>query len=212
MIVYGDHVERVIDEGVTYDGALSHSDGHLLAWSRDRLCLWSLEGALIAEMHGHDKKIEGAVEVSDGRILSWSGEPNPLPRWVDPPVYSELRLWNSRGELLNALQSTQIKFVLGALTLPDGSWVTWGHGAPCWWSNDGQPQRLGIGDSSCGVFALPDGRFISCGGQDIFLWSAEGEPLAAHHVHDHITSAYLHSSGVLVVGDVVGRVMFMRVA
>jgi WD40 repeat protein len=206
--IYGDALEQVIDDGATYIGALLHSSGHVVAWTPKRFCFWSLDGTLIAEMPRHGRDTSGAVEVSDGRILSWSQAKDRESPYM--PTVADLDLWSSRGELLNTIQSTEI-FVEGALTRPDGSWVTWGHGAPCWWSSDGQPQRIGIGNSSCGVFALPDGRLISCGGQGIYLWSAEGKLLAAHHVHDRIMSAILHSSGVLVVGDCVGRVRFLKI-
>jgi hypothetical protein len=101
--------------------------------------------------------------------------------------------------------------------LPNGGWVSWGDRENqreiLWWSADGQlvNRRQDYGKPFGGALVLDDHRLLTWSDTTLWLWAQDGTLLAAHRLHDTITACHLHSSGMLVVGDQIGRVQFLEV-
>jgi hypothetical protein len=216
--IYGDDLVRVIDEGQTYTGATLLSNGHILAWSWRVLRLWALDGTLIADLRGHTRAMGGAVEVGGERIVSWSPVPVNYSGSDDPQVMpvQDLGLWDTDGTLITELRGQQM-VTRRVSPLPNGGWVSWGDRENqreiLWWSADGQlvNRRQDYGKPFGGALVLDDHRLLTWSDTTLWLWAQDGTLLAAHRLHDTITACHLHSSGMLVVGDQIGRVQFLEV-
>jgi len=182
-------------------GATLLPDGRFLSWSADNtLRLWSNDGSPLTSLTGHSDSVFGTLALPDGRFLSWSTD-------------NTLRLWSSNGLFLASLTGHS-GWVLGAFALPNGRFLSWSRDNTLrLWSSDGKPLATLTGHSSSvsGAIALPDGRFLSWSSDaTLRLWSADGSPIAAFYADAPVTCCVLGQDDVIVAGDRVGRVLFLR--
>jgi WD40 repeat protein len=168
-------------------GLLTLSDGRLLSWGWNTLCLWAASGELLAVLEGHTSGISGALELRDGRLISWGKD-------------MSLHLWAANGEWQTVLRGHTGE-VRGALELRDGRLISWAKHdtALRLWSANGVPMTAISGHmgSADGVLELRDGRLISWIKNDtLHLWSATGKMLASSKHRPDLLPTFLISHRV----------------
>jgi WD40 repeat protein len=208
------------------------ADGHFLTWKNYLFTLWSREYETIPDkalkietqsspsakkyltdlMNRHMSMIDVA-ELSDGRLLSWSNEE------------TSLRLWSSDGQLITTLTG-HTDIVNGARQLPDGRLLSWSTDRMCLWSSDGQSLVSSVEEWD------DKGKkqaFITWAAQHLFhaqvtdVLMVEDDGVTPDlkdtleidgggtFTGDYQFTTQDFSGQTLVVGDAVGRVIFLRV-
>ncbi|MDX2077807.1 MAG: TIR domain-containing protein [bacterium] len=209
------------------NGATQLADGRVLSWSDDAtLRLWARDGTALMTLTGHTGRVNGATQLADGRILSWSDD-------------ATLRIWASDGTLLTTFIG-HTREVTGALELADGRILSWSYVTLRLWAIDGTPidelvQRYYRGDLQA-IATWAQGHDLIL--DDIYpserktLYPLMKGGMVESHLHStdlivydpqtNITitffygdarfsrPAVLDGGDVLVVGDSVGRVLFLR--
>ena len=164
------------------EGALELSDGHILSWKggttggdHNSWCLWDSSGQLLTilpEVHkyfsmmGYGSVSVNVLALPNKRFLSWAAD-------------TALRLWDSDGQLLIALEHTDS--VRSALVLSDGRFLSWGGNTLRLWSNDGLPLATLEGHTGLvgGAIALANGRLLTWAEDSAFrLWDSNGQAVA----------------------------------
>jgi len=189
------HDIRVLRQHMrSVNGAIELRDGRLLSWSQDNtLRLWDSEGHAIAELTGHTDNVVGAIELGDGRLLSWAGS---YFRSKD----NTLRLWDSDGTPIDVLEQDYYdgdRQIIGA------------------WA---QKYRYRLDD----FYPPKNGMdFLTAGGRVKWHWDSTDliiyDPQTGATIHTFHGDApfkmkpvVLDGGRVLVAGDRMGRVLFLR--
>jgi len=161
--------------------AIELSDGNILSWSYDnKLRLWDRTGASLAVFEGHYSEIWWARELEDGRIVSGSNDETS-------------RLWDRNGSLISTLDEEYYGNKKAFL-----NWAS-KH------QFDGNVVYSKEESKYKDYFKITDDRF------EIFRSQGYSQSQRIYTFYgDALFTAFDASEDIIVVGDNIGRVMFLR--